>query len=317
MRTKKPAVSPIRKRILRTLAANRHHKVHFPGIFMGLEGRIKGRDQLVLEFDDGAWCRDAGGEVALPALGVMVDTTLGAMTRMHAGEKRQHATVHIDAHFTGAPTKGHLKARSQFMGFSTDTALPHGISRATVTAGREPVVHASGSFVILDLPEGAPQRPPSWMRDNTAPAPEPLDPDTLEDHERAVLEASERAERAVTQAHSFVDNFWGGTPVAGEGTAQLNVPVAPHLGNRVGNVHGGILFGIAARVANAAAPASMRLSNISAWFVSPGRGQALDVRSTLVHAGRNLAVVRTEILGDGGRRVLEVTTQHVARTTTT
>jgi len=313
MRTKKTAVSPIRKRLLRTLAANRHHQVHFPGIFMGLEGRTRGRDQLVLEFDDGAWCRDANGEVALPALGVLLDTTLGAATRMHAGEKRQHATVHIEAHFTGAPAHGHLRARSQFMGFSTDTALPHGMSRATVTAGREPAVHASGAFVILDLPEGAPQRPPSWMRDNTAPAPEPLDLDTLEGHEREILEACERAERAVTEGHSFVDHFWGGAAHAVEGGARLIVPVTPHLGNRVGNVHGGILFGIAARVANAAAPASMRLSNISAWFVSPGRGEALEVRSTLVHAGRNLAVVRTEILGDSGRRVLEVTTQHVAR----
>jgi acyl-coenzyme A thioesterase PaaI-like protein len=280
-------------------------------MLMGLDGR-QTRDGVVLQFDDGPWCRDARGEVALTAFGVLLDTALGAVTRLHAGDKRQHATVHIEAHFTGASTLGHLRAKSQFMGFSERTALPHGMSRATVTAGRTPIVHASGSFVILDLPEGAPQRPPAWMRD-ARPAAEPLDLDRLEDHERQVLDAFERAQNEATPEHAFVDCFWGGTPVRGEGGARLTVPVSAHLGNRVGNVHGGILFGLAARVANAAAPPSMRLSNLSAWFVSPGQGPALEVRSGVVHGGRNLAVVRTEILGATGKRVLEVTSQHVAQ----
>jgi uncharacterized protein (TIGR00369 family) len=301
----------MRKRVLRTLAANRHHRVHFPGLLMGLKGEREGPNDVVLEFDDGAWCRDARGEVALPALGVLLDTALGAVTRLHAGDKRQHATVQIAAHFTGAPAKAHLRARTHFMGFSSCTALPHGMSRATLTAGRTPVVHASGAFVILDLPEGAPQRPPSWMR-GAGPVPGVLDLDTLEDHEREVLEACERAEAASTPEHAFVENFWGGVPRAGEHQAHLTMAVSPHLGNRVGNVHGGILFGVAARVANAALPSTMRLSNISACFVSPGRGAALDVHATVVHAGRNLAVVHTEILGAGGKRVLEVTSQHVA-----
>src|SRR5688572_16091572 len=147
MTPKKPAASPLRKRILQTLAANRHHKVHFPGILMGLKGEREGRNEATLEFDDGAWCRDANGEVALPALGVLLDSALGSLTRLHAGNKRQHATVHIEAHFTGAPAKAHLKAHTHFMGFSRRTALPQGLSRATVMAGRTAIVHASGAFV--------------------------------------------------------------------------------------------------------------------------------------------------------------------------
>src|SRR5687768_12331850 len=258
MTQKKLTASPLRKRILRALAANRHHRVHFPGMLMGLEGERAGPNDVVLEFDDGAWCRDAQGEVALPALGVLLDTALGALTRLHAGDKRQHATVHIEAHFMGAPAKGHLKAHTHFMGFSRRTALPQGLARATVMAGRTAIVHASGAFVILDLPEGAPQRPPSWLR-GAGPAPGALDLDTLEDHEREVLEACERAEAASTPEHAFVENFWGGIPRAGEREAHLTMAVSPHLGNRIGNVHGGILFGVAARVASAAVPATMRL----------------------------------------------------------
>ena len=278
---------------------------------MGLRGERRAENDVVLEFDDGAWCRDARGEVALPAFGVLLDTGLGAVTRLHAGDKRQHATVHLYAQFTGAPSRGHLEVHSHFEGFSLVSALRHGTSRASVICGKTVLAHAAGAFVILELPQGAPEAPPSWTR-GAGPAAHPVDPATLEEHERAVLEACERAEAAVTADHSFVESFWGGIPAVGEGKAQLAVPVAPHLGNRVGNVHGGILFGIAARVANAAAPAAMRLSNISAWFVSPGRGPALDVRASVVRAGRNLAVVRTQIVGASGERVLEVTSQHVA-----
>ena len=311
MTSKTPANPALRTRVLRTLAANRHFNVHFPGIFMGLTGRREGRNDVTLEFDDGAWCRDSRGDVAMTALGVLLDSALGAVTRLHAGRKRRHATVHIEAQLTGAPMRGHLKARSKFIGWSASSALRQGLSRATLSAGRTPVVHASGAFVILDLPAGAPQKPPSWMT-GASPGKAAVDLGTLEDHEREVLEAYERAEAGADRAHAFVDNFWGGTPVAGERAAHLTVPLSAHLGNRVGDVHGGILFGIAARVAAAAAPAAMRLSNVSAWFLSPGQGTALEVRSAVVHAGRSLAVVRTEIIGDKGRRVLEVTSQHVA-----
>ena len=57
----------------------------------------------------------------------------------------------------------------------------------------------------------------------------------------------------------------------------------------------------------------MMLSNASAWYISPGRGKSLYVRSRLVHAGRTIAVVRTEIKTSDGERVIEVITQHVAR----
>ena len=57
----------------------------------------------------------------------------------------------------------------------------------------------------------------------------------------------------------------------------------------------------------------MMLSNVSAWYISPGHGKSLRVRSTVMHAGRTIAVVRTEIKTAAGQRVLETVTHHVAR----
>jgi acyl-coenzyme A thioesterase PaaI-like protein len=56
----------------------------------------------------------------------------------------------------------------------------------------------------------------------------------------------------------------------------------------------------------------MGLSNVSAWFISPGHG-ALDASAQVIHAGRNTAVVRSLVRGDDGRTVLEAVTQHIAQ----
>jgi acyl-coenzyme A thioesterase PaaI-like protein len=76
-------------------------------------------------------------------------------------------------------------------------------------------------------------------------------------------------------------------------------------------VQGGILLGVAVATAAEAAPAHMQLSNVSAWYVSPARGSALGARSRVLHAGRNTAVVRTQVRSEG-RVAVEVMTQHVA-----
>ncbi len=88
--------------------------------------------------------------------------------------------------------------------------------------------------------------------------------------------------------------------------------MGPHLANRVGHVQGGILTGMAAETGRCAVPNHPVLSNLSAWFTGPGAGGVLLARSTVVHAGRSLAVVRTEITGAGGARVLEATSAHSA-----
>jgi acyl-coenzyme A thioesterase PaaI-like protein len=75
-------------------------------------------------------------------------------------------------------------------------------------------------------------------------------------------------------------------------------------------VQGGLLVGFGATSAAAVLPASWRLSSISAWFVSPGEGDELQAQSRIWHHGRETAVVRTEIMGVGGRRVLEMVTAH-------
>ena len=73
-----------------------------------------------------------------------------------------------------------------------------------------------------------------------------------------------------------------------------------------------VLLGTAAYVASVPARSTARLSNIWAYFVSPGLPPRLKVQSRLVQQERNLAVVRTQIRRADGKLVLEATTQHAA-----
>jgi hypothetical protein len=78
-------------------------------------------------------------------------------------------------------------------------------------------------------------------------------------------------------------------------------------------VLGGLLVGLAGATASTALGGDWRLSSISSWFTSPGEGESLETRSVVEHRGRLTAVVRTEVLGLGGRRVLESVSSHALR----
>jgi len=308
---KKNSAAPaeLRTRLLGALAKNRVAKLNFPGMLMGLAGEQHGDDGLTLRYDDGAWTRNSAGEVHWPVLGVLLDVALGAVTRLKTGATHRPATVQLEVSFTGSPMREPPAASARFVEYTQRSAVKHAIASAVVTSGGVPVAHASGSFVLLELKEDAMQQVLPWVSRELSV--DPLATHHMQDHERAVLRRYDRACALATVEHPFIERFWSGVPQRREGTARLSVPVGAHLGNRIGQVHGGILFGLAAHTACAAAPATMRLSNIAAWFTSPGQGTRLTVRSSVLHASRNLAVVRTQITGAGNVRVLEATSQHL------
>jgi acyl-coenzyme A thioesterase PaaI-like protein len=300
----------LRSRMLRVLAVNRTAALNFPGLFMGLAGEVQPDATLRLRFDDVTWARDSGGELNLPALGVLVDTVLGSVTRHQTGPTARPITAQLAIQFTGAPMTNRIGAHARFLGFAERVPGRQSFASCAVSSGDTVVAHASGAFVNVSLAPDATQATLPWQAD-ALDGVEPLRVGSLEAHERAVVRRFDAAHRAATPAAPFVEHFWCGLPTVSPGRARLTVPVAPHLGNRVGQVHGGMLFGLAAKVARAAVP-GMRLHNLTAWFLAPGSGPRLRVRSTVVQQGRTLALVRTEILNAEGRRVLEAATQHVA-----
>ena len=299
-------------RVLRAIAGNRTAGLHFPGHFLDIEWREVGGGTARLSLADGPHCRDANGGVNIVALGIFVDNALAAPARFGAPPGARLGTIHLQLQFTGASATGDISAESRLLGRTEGAALQQSLSSATFLANGKSICHASDEFMLLDAPPGVTLAPLPWER-KEPPRILPVDAGELELHERAILEACDAALANASPQASFIQHFWGGVPRRTAQGASNRVVIGPHIGNRVGHVQGGILFGIAATNACAAAPEAMMLSNASVWYISPGRGAALGVRSRVVHAGRTIVVVRTEIKTDAGDRVVEAVSHHVAR----
>jgi acyl-coenzyme A thioesterase PaaI-like protein len=134
----------------------------------------------------------------------------------------------------------------------------------------------------------------------------------LEPEEKKVMAACNSALKRADHGRAFIERFWGVLPVPTDTGARCTVKLGPQHGNRVGHVQGGLLLGLAAVTAQAAAPRHPRLSAIAAWYISPGQGRALKIASKRLHEGRSFAAVRTEIRNADGSRVLEVVSHHGA-----
>jgi len=302
----------IRAHMLRAIAANRIPGLHFAGHFLGLEWREATADRARMIMAEGPHCRDADGAVNLVALGILADNILATPTRTEAPPGARLGTVHLQLYFTGAPVTGDLDAEARLLGRSEGATLQRSISSGTISALGRTVCHGSGEFVLLDAPPGVTLAPLPWQRTGP-PQIAPVDPHELTPDEQSILRACDAALAKTSPQASFIQHFWSGVPRRSARGASNRVPIGPHIGNRVGHVQGGALLGLAATNARAAAPAAMMLSNLSAWYISPGRGAALGIRSRVVHAGRTIAVVRTEIKTSAGERVLEAVSHHVAR----
>ena len=287
--------SALYQRVERALVVSREAGLAFPGVFMAVTGR-RIADGVMVMFNDDALFRDSGRELDWCALAALVDAALGGPSDIRIGPKVRPATAHIELQMTGASTQGDIVVDARFVAFSERSRVRQSLVSATIKCGETLIGHVSAACVLLNLPEHRTRAPWPWVPEGFTP--EASSPIAFDSNELEALACCERAEAAATATHPFIEHFWCGIPQADEGKAYLQVRVTPHLGNRIGHVQGGLLLGMAMKVANAAAPEDMRLSNISAYFVSPGIGPVLDVHSQVTHQGRSLATVRTRITGD-------------------
>jgi acyl-coenzyme A thioesterase PaaI-like protein len=306
-----PEADAIRNQVLLALAANRAPGFHFPGHLLALAWPRIGDTDLEEVMPDGPQARNVDGSANLAAFCVQLDTALATASRLKIERGARQATVHLHAQFTGAPLRGELKAHARMHGYTAGAAVRESMTSGTVYAGGVPVCHASGTFVVLAPPPGVNLAPLPWQRESGELA-SPLNKKELDSDERNIMKACNSALKRVDQQHAFIEHFWNALPVPAADGARCTVRIGPQHANRVRHVQGGLLLGLAAITACAAAPQHPQLSAIAAWFISPGQGRALKIRSRRIHDGRSFAAVHTEIRNTDGSRVLEVVSHHAA-----
>lgn len=307
-----PDVELIRRQVLLALAANRTAGFHFPGYFLGCAWPRIGEDELEQTMPDGPHARNVDGSTHLAAFCVLLDTTLATASRLRIERGARQATVHLHAQFTGAPLRGELTARARMGGYTTGAVARESLTSGTIHAGGVLACHASGTFVVLPPPPGVNLAPLPWQRKDSGVPAAPLKLKDLGPEEKQVMAACNSALRRAGQQRAFIEHFWRILPVPTDAGARCTVRLGPQHANRVRHVQGGLLLGLAATTARAAAPRHPRLSAVAAWYISPGEGRALKITSSRFHEGRSFAAVRTEVRNADGSRVLEVVSHHAA-----
>ena len=301
----------IRERVCAALALNRRPGFHFPGYFFETTWTHFGKNDIVQEMAVGPHCVDTRGAIDFLALGVMIDSALSTAPRLVITPGARMATVHLDAQFTGLDARGKFRMGAQFEGFSVGKTVPQALSKGVLSMDDKPFCHATATFVVLPPPPRARLAPLPWQAPPQAP-PAPLRPEEMDADERAVLAACERALAHASAEESFSEHFWDVRPKEVNEGADCTVALGPQHRNRVGHVQGGLLLALAAATACKAALRHPALCNIGSWYISPGQGETLVVRSRIVHAGRSFAVVRTEIRNADGALVHEAVSNHAS-----
>jgi acyl-coenzyme A thioesterase PaaI-like protein len=295
----------IRERVLRAIALNRTPGYHFAGNFVDLSFDRVASDDTRISYETGSFGSDIG------SLAMAADFALGTAIRAGLDPATRTATVSMSLELLAPLPSGTVSAASRCHGFQGEGYGRIGRARVTLDANGE-IGYGSGAFMVLKPPPNITMHPvPHRKRGDREPT-LISEADLMPEERRILRHADEALERSAKAREPFIRYFWGYLPQASRGAASCVMPNGPHIGNRVGNVQGGIMMGLAAVTAAAALSDNWTLSTISAAFISPGEGPALNAHSTVVHHGQRLSVVRTEVTRNDGRRVLEVTSTHLA-----
>jgi acyl-coenzyme A thioesterase PaaI-like protein len=300
----------IRERVVQGIALNREPGFHFAGNFLRFSFDRTDPDDAHVRVATGPQANDRDGRANVGVVAMLADMAMAACIRGGMDPGTRLATVSMTLQLTGTPAKGELHASSRFEGFFGSGPSRQAQGRLVMHGEAGPVLHGHGAFMPLEPPPGFKQFPMPRGERTAAAIPERA----MTREERAVLRL---ADAALAQgSEDFLARFWGfaGAHRTKSGAACV-LKNGMHVGNRVHHVQGGILVGLAASTAAAALPPTWSMTGISAGFTSPGLGRSLRAVSKVVHHGLMTAVVRTEVIGPGRRRVLEALSTH-ARTVT-
>jgi len=303
---------PILQHVRSAIAANRRPGLHFPGFFLEMETIRLDEQGAQFAVAHGPHCVNANGDMNIGAIALLADMGLGMAMRAHVSTVSRMATATLQLYFTGARATSSIECRGQFDGIFQGAQYKQGRVSGELTSAGQIICHGSGTFATPPAPPGVTMHALPLEHMGPRHRPQPMPVSEMSDDERLIMKAARSALRKASPERSFVEHFWEqiATPSGKEGGGAANtVKFGPHIGNRVGHMQGGVIFAVAVATAVAAVPGNSLLTSASAWYISPGTGDRLKVRSTVLQLGKTIAVVRTEVLS-GKRLVLAMMTSH-------
>ena len=308
---------PVLRQVLAAIARNRVPGFHFPGNLLPMSFDRVARDDSRVSLALGPHNTTAGGRADSAALGVLADLSMATCIRAELAREVRLATVSMQVQLFAAAAQGtRLEARSAFAGYVPGAAGLQAVSRTEIRgSGGELVGLGTGGFMVLDLPAG--QRVPPMLPVALAEPDHLPDPRALEPGEAAIYRRAEAAWTASEgEPGGFIGRFWGMRTRTTANGASGTLEATPHIGNRVGHVQGGVLFGFAEATARAALEGpeggNWLPTSVSASYLRPGEPPAVRAEARTVHRGRTTAAVRVRLFTRERKQVLDALLAYAA-----
>ncbi|MDR6858786.1 PaaI family thioesterase [Variovorax guangxiensis] len=296
------AQAPQVRRVLQALRANRTPGWQFAGHYLGLSFDQLAPDRGRVSMPLGSHCHNSQGRVALAAVAVLADVAMTAALRVRGGADSRMATVSTRLSFAQAANAHRLVAHAQRQFSPESLAMPLAITTFTIEAAGAVCCTGEATFAVLPNRRGTAPHP--LPHDNSVADLVPLAPEELSGAESEVLARALRADGAPEGPYSFLERFWEMVPQSGEGWAECRIGRGLHVGNRVGDVQGGILLGLAAQTSAAVLPQGWTLADLSAQFLAASSGPSVCARAEARRVGRNVANIECRITDDAGHTTL-------------
>ena len=294
-RSNGPASDVVLERALRAVGLTRALGLHFHGHFVGIAGKppVDGVARLELEGEPPGVGTLAVSPVALVTV---ADLAIGAAIRSRLWPGARLGTATLSVQHPVGDVAGPLVADATTLWVRDN----QGTGRCTVSAAGEPVAQAQGWFAALPAPRERDIGLMPWEYAEP-PAVEPPRLEDLDEREAAAVAAAraagERAEaRGTAVSEELLVFEWQESE---DGRASGTLRIGPELGNRVGHVQGGALYGAAALAATQAlGAADAVLSDGYYQFLRPADGSILVGEGAVVRRGRSAAFVESRLFVD-------------------
>lgn len=276
---------------LAAVARTRAQGLHFWGRMLGIE--------TVTSADGTPLLRACAGTDPT-TVATLTDVSLGQAIRADLGNDLRLATTSLTMQHVAAPS-GPVTCGSRVVWMHPDGHRALAQAYAEDAAGAL-VATARAWFTVLPVPVGTTIVPMPWERAASVEAPvalvaSDLTPDELVAVRTATAALRRRQQAGKPLAEELLDMTWAPDGDRLSGTATLG----PHLGNRVGMLQGGALYGAMALTAQRLAGPDLMLAEGSLQYLRPGQGGRLRVTATMARRGRTAAFVETTAEIDGRR----------------
>lgn len=290
------------RRVLQALNANRTPGWQFPGHYLGLAFDEVTDFRAAVGMEIGAHCVDSRGQVSIEAVGVLADVAMANAARTRSGPSARVATISARLSLAPLPTEGLLRATAEVQLRQGRAAIQLASTNLSIQADGIPFCTGEASFAVIDSNRiTAPHPLPARSTLDITP---PLDPSTLTPEESLVWHRALQADSRSADNGDFIGRFWGGPLKSCDGVAAMPIEGGLHIANRVGDIQGGVLLGLAGRLCTDILAPEWRLTDLAAQFIAPSPSAGIVMRAKALRIGRSVAFVECEVVDHTGRMTL-------------